>query len=216
MSARWTILISAGVGPIEVRHFVALLAKQLAIDCVRAGVEVCSITAFGDENAPRSVEIDITGDVPTRITDNIGTHVLVARSQHRGRRSRKRWFAGVSLHPTSVARDVDLQVNLSDIEITTMRASGPGGQHINTTDSAVRIRHKPSGICVRVTSERSQHRNRAHALARLTKILKDQDQRKWDHRNQDLRLSHYSFERGHAVKQWSLDRKQNVLQSDDT
>ena len=209
--SRWTIQISAGAGPVEVRRFVALLAREMVNHCRQGGVAIATIIVVGDENAPKSVAIEVEGDAPSIMGCHLGTHVLVARSRDRGRHSRKRWFAGVSLHPASVPQDVAIKIHPSEIEVTATRAGGPGGQHVNTTDSAVRIRHKPSGISVRVASERSQHQNRSRALARLVAILTQKQQSRRDVSSRDRRLSHYRFTRGSAVREWTYDKRSSAL-----
>ena len=201
---RWILQISAGVGPIEVRNFVSQLARELASRCQEQVLGVVSTTVHGDEEAPRSVEIELQGNAPVLLAPHIGTHVLVAKSHKRGRRSRKRWFAGVSLHPAPRSSGGMIKIAPSDLEITSARAGGPGGQHVNTTDSAVRVRHKISGLCVRVASERSQHQNRRRAIERLRSILAEREEVKNGVQGRERRRSHYQFERGSAVQQWVI------------
>jgi peptide chain release factor 2/peptide chain release factor len=199
----WILQISAGAGPVEVREFVGQLSGEMAARCERLGIGIASLSAHGDEHAPSSVEIEVIGEAPALLADFIGTHVLVAKSGRRGRNSRKRWFAGVSLHASSEPSSALVEIAASEVEITASRAGGPGGQHVNTTDSAVRVRHKGSGVTVRVASERSQHQNRRRALSRLRSILTQRNVQKNNARTRDLRLSHYQFERGSAVQQWA-------------
>ena len=209
--SRWILQISAGVGPAEVRRFVAKLATQLVGACEALCLGVASVAIHGDEAAPGSVEIELCGDAPMLLADVLGTHVLIARSGSRGRRSRKRWFAGVSLHRALEHPVSGLALRSCDLEISTMRAGGPGGQHVNTTDSAVRVRHKASGVSVRVASERSQHMNKRRALEQLRSILMGREQASAKARGRDLRVSHYQFERGSAVRQWALDERTDEL-----
>ncbi|HWN66017.1 MAG TPA: peptide chain release factor-like protein, partial [Haliangium sp.] len=176
------------------------------------------VVTVGDPDAPSSVAIHVTGHVtgpaspasPTPpvsvlLADLVGTHALVARSRDRGRRSRKRWFAGVSVHPAP-AMDELAQVALdpADVEITAARAGGPGGQHVNRTASAVRAVHRPTGIAVRVTDERSQHANRKRALARLAAILAARAHEHRDRQRAVRRDAHYAFARGNPVCTWRL------------
>jgi peptide chain release factor 2/peptide chain release factor len=186
---------------------VAQLAAELSGHCQTLHLALVSTTVHGDESAPRSVEIELQGDAPMALASSIGTHVLVARSGRRGRRSRKRWFAGVSMHPAPQSAADLVELRPADLEITTARAGGPGGQHVNTTDSAVRVRHKATGVSVRVASERSQHHNRRRALERLRAILGEREQTRRGARQRDLRLSHYQFERGSAVQQWTTSTR---------
>lgn len=201
----WIIQVSAGVGPVEVREFVALLAHVLQDRCVEKGLAIHSVTTQGPEDAPRSVELVVAGPAREALGECVGTHVLVARSTRRGRRARKRWFAGVSIHKQQAGCDGQVDIRPSEVEITAARAGGPGGQHVNTTDSAVRVRHKPTGIAVRVATERSQHRNRSIAMARLSAILGQQAEKAQALRSQGRRLAHYQFERGSAIQEWTID-----------
>lgn len=206
----WTLQITAGAGPYEVRRFVALLAEQLASDCAAAGLVLREVVTHGEPTRPRSVQLHVEGDVAAVVAGQVGTHVLVARSAKRGRGDRKRWFAGVSVHEAPLPSEAT-RLHPRDLEIRTARAGGPGGQHVNTTNSAVRVRHKPTGVCVRVASERSQHLNRARALRRLTAILDQRASTEHHARRGNLWRSHYHFERGTAVGHWTLDHRGTCL-----
>jgi protein subunit release factor B len=196
--------ISAGTGPIEVRRFVALLADHLAARCEEGGAVIREVVVHGDEGAPASVEIHVAA-APPWVAALCGTHALVARSPERGRRSRKRWYAGVQLAEAGEVR-AGPEVRREDVTITAMRASGPGGQKVNKTSSAVRVFHAASGITVRVAEERSQKDNVRVALARLGRILAERAASLASGAKAARRLAHYRVERGRPAFTYELDR----------
>lgn len=202
----WIVQVSAGMGPVEVRAFVARLAARLEDECAARGLRVTEVVTVGEPEAPGSVAIHVLGRASEALADLAGTHALVARSPGRGRRARKRWFAGVSVHPAPRVDDAGgAALDLADIDITAARAGGPGGQHVNRTASAVRAVHRPTGIAVRVAEERSQHANRKRALARLAAILAARALAHEDRRRAVRRGAHYAFTRGNPVRTWRLD-----------
>jgi peptide chain release factor len=207
----WIVQVSAGMGPLEVRTFVAHLAARLEDECATRGLRVTGVVTVGDPDAPSSVAIHVICSAPAALpvsgllADLVGTHALVARSRDRGRRSRKRWFAGVSVHPAPRADEfAPIALDPADVEITAARAGGPGGQHVNVTASAVRAVHRPTGVAVRVTDERSQHANRRRAMSRLAAILAARAHEHRDRQRAVRRDSHYAFARGNPVRTWRL------------
>ncbi len=206
----WTLQISAGAGPIEVREFVAKLTQRLLEEVVGSGLQVLATVFHGDESAPRSVEISIAGEDFDVMQHRLGTHVLLARSHRRDKGARKRWFAGVQL-TAALPPQSEVLLNPRDLKITTCRAGGPGGQHVNTTDSAVRVFHAPSGLSVRVATERSQHQNKRQAIARLSSVLEERKQLQLRSSHKATRQFHYSFARGSAVVEWKIAARSGTL-----
>lgn len=161
------VTVSSGRGPVEVRRFVALLAAEIERQLAAEGRIVSRVAVNGDGAAPRSVDFEVSGSA---VGIAIGTHMLRCRAAPRGSRSRRRWFASVFTTPLD-DRGLPLRIDPSQVTIRACRAGGPGGQHVNKTSSAVRVTHRPTGIAVRVETERSQHANRELALVRLGQVL---------------------------------------------
>jgi protein subunit release factor B len=218
-SARARVLVvTAGTGPVEVRRFVGLLAGHLCERCSEMGAVVREVVAHGDESAPASVEIHLLS-ASAEVGSLEGTHALVARSEDRGKKARKRWFAGARLFDeeegaesgvrgggTAGGRGGAVTVRREDVTITAARAGGPGGQHVNKTMSAVRVEHAASGITVRVAEERSQHDNVKTALERIGKILSERARERSAGAKAGRRLSHYRVERGRPAFLYEIDR----------
>jgi peptide chain release factor 2/peptide chain release factor len=214
MSPR-VLQISAGTGPIEVRRFVAQLAEHLAKRCAEQGAQVSEIVVCGDEAAPASVAIHLAA-APAAIEALAGTHALVARSSARGKKARKRWYAGVQLCAAVEAAAQTAPIERGDVTITAMRAGGPGGQNVNKTSSAVRVVHRASGITVRVADERSQHDNVRLALLRLAKIVAPRAEDEALGARAGRRLLHYQVERGRPAFVYEADRKGGLLPCEKT
>lgn len=207
--------ISAGTGPIEVRRFVALLADHLVERCNERGAVVSSVVVHGDEAAPGSVEIHLAA-APPGLDDLAGTHALVARSAERGKRARKRWYVGVRLCAGAEPAKAIARIERGDVQITAMRAGGPGGQHVNKTASAVRVFHPASGVTVRVAEERSQHENVRLALVRLAEIAARSAEQRALGQKASLRLQHYRVERGRPAFAYEMNRNGGLLPCEKT
>jgi peptide chain release factor len=145
------LLLSAGTAPPAARRLVAALAEALSV-----ALPVSARAEVGPAEAPESVTLWVDGDAAAWV----GVHaVLAARGA-----GRRRWSIAVrALPPVPVAPALDPR----DVVVRACRASGPGGQAVNTTDAAVTAEHVPTGLRVRVQDERSQHANRRTALVRL-------------------------------------------------
>jgi len=144
----------------------------------------------GEEAGLKSATISIEGDYTFGLlSQESGVHRLVRISPFDANKRRHTSFAAVFVYP-EIEEDIEIEINPDDLKIDTYRASGKGGQHVNRTDSAVRITHLPTGIIVQCQNERSQHQNKATALkllkARLYEIEKKKKQEKIE-RLEDLK-----------------------------
>lgn len=207
-ASRYCLQVTAGRGPEPVRQFVAALADRLEEVCVAGGLLVLDVTVHGDEAAPGSIEILVVGDAPVVLAAELGTHALVARSPSRGKAARKRWFAGVSLLAAAEERAPGgATVDARDLEVTAMRPSGPGGQNVNKTSTAVRVLHRPSGITVRIADERSQRANLRRAIERIADKLAEAAERARAEGEAERRGAHDRLERGAPVRTYRLGRR---------
>jgi peptide chain release factor 2 len=134
-----------------------------------------------------------------------GVHRLVRKSPFDAGHRRHTSFASVFVYP-EVDDDIDIDVNPADLRVDTYRASGAGGQHVNRTDSAVRITHNPTGIVVQCQSDRSQHRNRAAAMTMLKSRLYELEMQKRNHAKQTLEDSKSDIEWGYQIRSYVLDQ----------
>jgi peptide chain release factor 2 len=203
--------INAGAGGTESQDWARMLMRMYVRWAERHGyaVEVLDEHA-GEEAGIKSASLQIKGhNAYGWLKTESGVHRLVRISPFDSNARRHTSFASVWVYPV-VDDEIDVQVNESDCKIDTYRASGAGGQHINTTDSAVRITHIPTGIVVACQSERSQHKNRSTAWKMLKARLYELELQKKQEKVDAANAQKTDIGWGHQIRSYVLQPYQLV------
>ncbi|MCK7460124.1 peptide chain release factor 2 [Idiomarina aminovorans] len=159
----------------------------------------------GDVAGIKSATVHIMGEYAYGwLRTETGVHRLVRKSPFDSGNRRHTSFASVFVFP-EVDDDIDIEVDPSDLRVDTYRASGAGGQHVNRTDSAIRITHEPSGIVVQCQSDRSQHKNRDSAMKQLKAKLYEMEIQKQNEEKQALEDSKADIGWGSQIRSYVLD-----------
>ncbi|MBF0159750.1 MAG: peptide chain release factor H [Magnetococcales bacterium] len=199
MERQILLQLTSGRGPVECCWVVAKLANTLLADAKRAGLSAELIAADAGPSAGTllSALIDIEGEAAELFATRYeGTIQWIGFSRFRPGHKRKNWYVGV----TRLPRYEPAAFPDDAIRIDTFRASGPGGQHVNNTATAVRVTHLPTGLSAISQDERSQLINRKRALDRLAILLANREQQQQQQAQQDQWSHHNQLVRGNPVR----------------
>lgn len=189
--------LSSAQGPDECCLAVKKALDQLMKEAAREKVSLAVLETEPGRLADtlRSVLVSLEGEGAPALSDRwCGTNQWICESPYRPHHGRKNWFFGVAQFTPAE------QSLAEDIRFETLRSSGPGGQHVNKTDSAVRATHIATGISVKVQSERSQHANKRLAALLIAHKLEQRQQQEGAELKSQRRMFHHHIERGNPVR----------------
>ncbi len=199
--------IQAGAGGTEAQDWASMLERMYLRYCERTGLQAEVLEeSEGEVAGIKTATIKVSGDYAYgHLRTETGIHRLVRKSPYDSNARRHTSFASVFIYP-EVDDTIQIEINPADLRVDTFRASGAGGQHINKTDSAIRITHLPTNIVVQCQNDRSQHRNRAEAMAMLKSRLYELELRKRRDAQQKLEDSKTDIGWGHQIRSYVLDQ----------
>ena len=199
--------IQAGAGGTEAQDWASMLLRQYLRYAERKGFKTEILEeSEGEVAGLKSATIKIEGEYAFGfLRTESGVHRLVRKSPFDSSGGRHTSFASVFVYP-EVDDSIEIDINPADLRVDTYRASGAGGQHINKTDSAVRITHVPTNIVVQCQNDRSQHRNRAEAMQMLKSRLFELEMRNRMAEQQKMEDAKTDVGWGHQIRSYVLDQ----------
>ncbi|MCL2022020.1 MAG: peptide chain release factor 2 [Betaproteobacteria bacterium] len=199
--------IQAGAGGTEAQDWAAMLLRMYLKYGEKKGFQVELLEeSEGDVAGIKGATVKLTGDYAYgTLRTETGIHRLVRKSPFDSNARRHTSFSSVFVYP-EVDESIEIEINPADVRVDTFRASGAGGQHINKTDSAVRITHTPTGIVVQCQNDRSQHKNRDEAWRMLRARLYEHELRKQQAEQQKLEDAKSDIGWGHQIRSYVLDQ----------
>jgi len=203
--------INAGAGGTESQDWASMLMRMYLRYANKYGYKAEVLDEHpGEEAGIKSCTLEIKGhNAYGKLKTESGVHRLVRISPYDSNARRHTSFSSVWVYPV-VDDNINIEIVDSDLKVDTYRASGAGGQHINTTDSAVRITHVPSGIIVACQAERSQHKNRATAIKMLKARLYEVELQKQQEKIDAANAKKTDIGWGHQIRSYVLQPYQLV------
>ncbi|MEX0297697.1 MAG: peptide chain release factor 2 [Kordiimonas sp.] len=205
------IEIHAGAGGTEAQDWASMLFRMYLRWAESRGFKTETIQYMdGEEAGIKSATIQVKGeDAYGWLKTESGVHRLVRISPFDSNAKRHTSFASVWVYPV-IDDSIEVEINEGDLRVDTYRASGAGGQHVNTTDSAIRITHQPSGIVVQCQNQRSQHKNRAEAMSMLKARLYEAELRKREEEANAVNAQKTDIGWGHQIRSYVMQPYQMV------
>jgi len=199
--------INAGAGGTEACDWSAMLLRMYRMWAEKAGFKVIEIfEQEGEAAGIKSATIEIRGDFAYGwLKGENGVHRLVRISPFNSQGKRQTTFSSVFVYPLVEDNDIEIVLRPDDIEMDVFRASGAGGQHVNRTESAVRLRHLPSGVVVECQADRSQHQNRDRAMQMLRSRLYALELRRRQEEKDKVEATKSKNEWGSQIRSYVLD-----------
>ena len=199
--------IQAGAGGTEAQDWAGMLERMYLRYCERKGFTTELLEESDGEVAGiKSATIKVTGEYAFGFlrTEN-GIHRLVRKSPFDSNARRHTSFCSVSIYP-EIDDSIEIDINPADVRTDTYRASGAGGQHINKTDSAIRLTHIPTGIVVQCQNQRSQHKNKDQAIKQLKAKLYEMEELKRKQAAQEIEEEKADIGWGSQIRSYVLDQ----------
>jgi peptide chain release factor 2 len=205
------VSITAGAGGTESQDWAEMLLRMYLRWCERHGyaVEIVDIQP-GEEAGIKGVTFTVKGEwAYGRLRSEIGVHRLVRISPFDAQKRRHTSFASLSMIP-DIGDDIEVDLDEKDLRVDTYRAGGAGGQHVNKTDSAVRLTHLPTGIVVQCQNERSQHKNKAQAMKILRAKLYEKARLEHEAEIERVAGEKKKIDFGNQIRSYTLHPSQRV------